>query len=91
MMINHVGIHRVDTAVNGGDTAASPFTEPFSAILNHIIGHSELLIVTPTYRAQSTNKDFCLVNLFRSSTLPIFLKIQERPFPILIITNMPEN
>ena len=49
-------------AVNG-DAAASPFTEPFSAILNHIIGHSELLIVTQTYRAQSTNKDFCLVNL----------------------------
>ena len=62
MVIHHVGIHRGDTAVNG-DAAASPFTEPFSAILNHIIGHSELLIVTQTYRAQSTNKDFCLVNL----------------------------
>ena len=62
MVIHHVGIHRGDTAVNG-DAAASPFTEQFSAILNHIIGHSELLIVTQTYRAQSTNKDFCLVNL----------------------------
>ena len=52
MVIHHVGIHRGDTAVNG-DAAASPFTEPFSAILNHIIGHPELLIVTQTYRVQT--------------------------------------
>ena len=41
MVIHHVGIHHGDTAVNG-DTTVSPFPEMFSAILNHIIGHSEL-------------------------------------------------
>ena len=31
-----------------GDATASPFTKPLLAILNHIVGHWELLIVTQT-------------------------------------------